>query len=117
GRLAVPARAGPPTHKPVTITVNGVIDPDGDPVAITIDSIRQDEPVDSGSCSDAGGVGTDQATVLVERDGQGDGRVYHIFFHAADPFGGVCTGEVTVCVPHDQGQGDDQGDVDQGEVN
>jgi hypothetical protein len=115
GAFAVPATAWPPNHKPITVTVNGVIDPDGDPVAITIDAIRQDEPVDSGSCSDASGVGTDQATVLVERDGQGDGRVYHIFFHAADPFGGVCTGEVTVCVPHDQGHGDDQGGDDQGD--
>ena len=105
-----PATAWPPNHKPVTVAVEGVTDPDDDPVAITIDDIRQDEPVDAGTCSDASGIGTDRATVLVERDGPGDGRVYHIVFHAADPFGGVCTGEVMLCVPHDQGHGGGCGD-------
>jgi hypothetical protein len=33
----------------------------------------------------------------------GDGRVYHIFFTASDPHGGVCTGVVKVGVPHDEG--------------
>ncbi|HJZ55938.1 MAG TPA: hypothetical protein VKE74_13295, partial [Gemmataceae bacterium] len=51
--FAVPDTAWPPNHKPVTVSVDGVTDPDGDPVAITIDAIRQDEPVDAGSCSDA----------------------------------------------------------------
>ena len=107
--FADPGVAWPPNHKPVAVAVDGVTDPDGDPVAITIDAIRQDEPVD-GSCSGAGGIGTDRATVLVERDGQGDGRVYHILFHATDPFGGACTGDVTLCVPHDQGHGGGCGD-------
>jgi len=110
GAFGVPATAWPPNHKPVTVVVDGVTDPDDDPVAISIDDIRQDEPVDTGTCSDASGIGTDRATVLVERDGPGDGRVYHIFFHAEDPFGGVCTGEVTLCVPHDQGHGGGCGD-------
>ena len=107
--FADPSVAWPPNHKPVTVAVDGVTDPDGDPVAITIDAIRQDEPAD-GSCSGAGGIGTDRATVLVERDGQGDGRVYHILFRATDPFGGACTGDVTLCVPHDQGHGGGCGD-------
>ena len=107
--FADPSVAWPPNHKPVTVAMDGVTDPDGDPVAITIDAIRQDEPAD-GSCSGAGGIGTDRATVLVERDGQGDGRVYHILFHASDPFGGACTGDVTLCVPHDQGHGGGCGD-------
>jgi hypothetical protein len=34
--------------------------------------------------------------------GNGDGRVYHIFFTADDGNGGVTAGEVTVDVPHDQ---------------
>ncbi len=108
--FAVPGNAWPPNHKPVTVTVADVTDPDGDPVAITIDAIRQDEPVDDGSCSGAGGIGTDHATVPVERSGQGDGRVYHFFFRAEDPSGGACTGDVTLCVPHDQGHGGGCGD-------
>ena len=48
--------------------------------------------------------------MLVERDGQGDGRVYRVLFHATDPFGGACTGDVTLCVPHDQGHGGGCGD-------
>jgi hypothetical protein len=108
--FAVPGTAWPPNHKPVTVTVEGVTDPDDDPVAITIDAIHQDEPVAASSCSVVGGIGTDRATVPVERDGSGDGRVYHISFHAADPFGGTCTGDVTLCVPHDQGHGGGCGD-------
>ena len=38
-----------------------------------------------------------------ERDGKGDGRVYHVAFTASDAFGASCSGEATVCVPHDQG--------------
>jgi hypothetical protein len=38
-----------------------------------------------------------------ERDGPGDGRIYHAQFKASDSLGASCSGEVTVCVPHDQG--------------
>lgn len=98
-----------PDHKFVPISILGVTDPDGDPVSITINSIFQDEPVKevgSGStCPDATGVGTATAQVRAERSGTGDGRVYHISFTADDGRGGTCTGEVKVCVPHDQGKG------------
>ncbi len=102
----------PPNHKFVLINILGVTDPDGDPVTITIDSILQDEPVDTfgdGSFSpDGQGIGTDTAQVRAERSGSkkvpGNGRVYHIFFTADDGKGGACTGEVLVGVPHDQGQ-------------
>jgi hypothetical protein len=103
----------PPNHHFVPITVEGVTDPDGDPVTITIDGIFQDEPLDSlgdGShVPDGMGVGTDTAHVRAERAGTkevpGDGRVYHIFYTASDGRGGDCDGEITVCVPHDRGQG------------
>ena len=37
-----------------------------------------------------------------DHDGHGgNGRVVHIFFEADDGEGGVCEGEVTVCIPHD----------------
>ena len=32
----------------------------------------------------------------------GNGRVYHISFTATDSFGGSCSSEVLVGVPHDQ---------------
>jgi hypothetical protein len=99
----------PPNHKFVAVNVLGVTDPDGDPVSITIDSIYQDEPVDTlgdGSFTpDGQGVGTDTAEVRAERAGTkkvpGNGRVYHIRFTANDGNGGSCTGEVLVGVPHD----------------
>jgi hypothetical protein len=103
----------PPNHKFVDINVIGVTDPDGDPITITIDSIYQDEPVDTYGdgkfTPDGQGVGTDTAEVRAERSGTkkvpGNGRVYHISFTADDGRGGACSGEILVGVPHDQGQG------------
>lgn len=102
----------PPNHKFVDISVFGVTDPDGDSVTITIDSIFQDEPVDTfgdGKFTPDGiGVGTDTAEVRAERAGTkkvpGNGRVYHINFTADDGKGGSCSGEVLVGVPHDKGK-------------
>jgi VCBS repeat-containing protein len=75
----------------VPVHILGVVDPEGDPVTITITGIHQDERVKTGGFSpDAMGVGTDTAMVRAERDGNGDGRVYHIFFTASDGNGGTC---------------------------
>jgi len=100
----------PPNNKFVAVNILGVTDPDGDPIAITITGIRQDEPVDTygdGSfVPDGRGVGTSTAEVRAERSGTakvpGDGRVYHIGFSASDGRGGTCSGVVRVGVPHDQ---------------
>jgi hypothetical protein len=93
----------------VNVSVGGVTDPDGDPVAITITGITQDEALNGvgqgNTCPDATGVGTATASLRAEREGGGDGRVYHLSFTADDGRGGHCTTTVTVCVPHDQGQG------------
>ncbi len=109
GATASPDALWPPNHQFEAITID-VIDPDGDPVTVTIDGIYQDEAVDakgSGNTSpDGQGVGTSTAEVRAERSGKGNGRVYHIYFIADDGRGGRCTGEVLVGVPHDQG-GDD----------
>lgn len=102
----------PPNHQFVGINVLGVTDPDGDPVAILIHKIRQDEPVntngDGSFTPDGQGVQTDTAAVRAERTGTnkvpGDGRVYHILFSGDDGRGGSCSGEVLVGVPHDLGQ-------------
>jgi hypothetical protein len=98
----------PPEHQFVMVNVLGVTDPEGDSLTITIDSIFQDEPVDTtgdGSFTpDGKGVGTDTAEVRAERVGSGNGRVYHISFSADDGHGGSCLGEVLVGVPKNQSQ-------------
>jgi hypothetical protein len=101
----------PPNHKLVSVGVQGVTDPQGQPLSIVIDGIRQDEPTnacgDGNTCPDASGVGTSTARVRAERTGTpqapGDGRVYHLSFTATDPDGHSCSGTVSACVPHDQG--------------
>jgi streptogramin lyase len=105
-------RLWPPNHKFVDINILDVTDPDGDVISILIDSIRQDEPVDTFGdgkfTPDGMGVGSDTASVRAERSGNkkvpGNGRVYHIDFTADDGNGKSCTGSVTIGVPHDQGK-------------
>lgn len=99
----------PPNHKLVAVTVQGVTDPEQDPVSIQITSITQDEPVnglgDGDTSPDGFGVGTNQALLRAERSGLGNGRVYAVSFTASDGKGGTCAGKVSVGVPHDQGKG------------
>jgi hypothetical protein len=93
----------PPNHNMVNVTIQGVTDPDGEPVTINIDQIKQDEPTDGTgdghTCPDGAGIGTSTAQVRAERSAQGNGRVYTIYFTASDGKGGSCQGSVTVCVP------------------
>jgi hypothetical protein len=91
----------------VPVAIAGVSDPDGDPVAVVVTGIAQDEPVGTasdGACPDGAGVGTSTPLLRAERDGHGDGRVYTVSFAANDARGGECEGTVTICVPHDQGR-------------
>jgi hypothetical protein len=100
-----------PNHRMVPVSVQGVTDPDNDPISITITSIRQDEPVnsvgDGNTEIDGAGVGTSTAEVRAERTGSkkvpGNGRTYHIGYSASDGNGGRCSGVVKVGVPHDLG--------------
>jgi len=97
----------PPNHQFEEITIEGVTDPDSDPVTIEITGIEQDEPVDDTgdghTCPDGQGVGTDTAELRQERKATllsgGNGRVYTISFTADDGQGGTCNGSVTVCAP------------------
>src|SRR6266446_1759859 len=95
---ANPAMLWPPNHQFVDVSVAGVTDPDADPVTITITGITQDEALNGGgsgnTCPDATGVGTATASLRAEREGTGDGRVYHIAFTGDDGRGGRCTGTV-----------------------
>lgn len=97
----------PPNGGFAPIHVLGVTDADGDAVSIIIDSIYQDEPVfgpgSGNSAPDGIGVGGSTAYVRAERNGNGDGRFYHIFFTASDGNGGSCSGEVIVVVPKNLG--------------
>lgn len=98
----------PPDHQFRTVTIEGLTDPEGDPLVTTITSIFQDEPVDeqgSGDTTtpDGRGVGTSVAEVKAERSGAQDSRFYHIGFVVDDGHGGSCTGTIRVVVPHDRG--------------
>ena len=117
----------PPNHSFVNITIEGVTDPDGDPITIEILNITSDEPTASThwsccehlevdfdqylcgcepqSCChapDAHGIGTETAQLRAERFGNGNGRVYVITFVASDGRGGESVGNVAVYVPHDE---------------
>ena len=94
----------PPSGRLVRIGIAGVTDADGDAVAVTVTGITQDEPPGD-NAPDARGIGDQSALVRAERRGTGNGRVYRITFSADDGRGGTCTGAVTVCVPHDRGNG------------
>jgi len=96
----------PPNHKYQSISINGVTDPDGDPVSTVVNYIKQDEPVNGLGDGDTSPDGTiSPLQVRAERSGTANGRVYQIGFTAEDGKGGQCSGTVTVCVPHDQGKG------------
>jgi hypothetical protein len=98
----------PPNHKMESVDLlaeTGITDPDDDPVSLTIESITQDESVSGHSdttAPDGSGKGTGVAEIRAERDGTGNGRVYHVDFTAKDDHGGSCNGTVVVTVPHSQ---------------
>jgi CSLREA domain-containing protein len=110
--VANPISLWPPNGKYFPVGVRGVTDPDQDPVTIIFTGIWQDEPV-SGNGPD-GLISPDHtsAQVRAKRAGNGDGRVYHLFFTASDAGGLTCTGEVRTTISHDQGNNGDL--VDQG---
>jgi hypothetical protein len=108
--FASPASIWPPNGRLVPIFVRGVTDPEGGFVSIVVTGVRQDEPLSRAGTPDATGTGTEGVSIRADRAGGGDGRVYRLSFTATDPQGASCTGMVTVCVPHDQGQGRTCGD-------
>jgi hypothetical protein len=119
---AHPQRLWPPDHKLADIKIIGVTDPDSRKVKVTVTQVTQDEPVgciarrgsrdyDEDDDETRGCRHTTPDAILhrdshvalrAERREHGNGRVYHITFQADDGAGGQCTGQVTVCVPHDR---------------
>lgn len=110
GAHASVARLWPPTLAMRTVSIEGVSDPDGDPVSLNIDYVLQDEPTlgrgQSGCtfCPDAEWAAS-VARLRAERDPTGNGRVYRLGFSATDGRNGYCNGSVVVCVPHDAAHG------------
>ncbi|HPA28042.1 MAG TPA: CARDB domain-containing protein, partial [Acidobacteriota bacterium] len=106
GAVASVTKLWPPNHKLAGISIQGVTDPDGDAVTLSVTSITQDEPVnglgDGDTSPDGFGVGTANPQVRAERSGTGNGRVYRINFKGTDAKGAECTGSVAVGVPHDK---------------
>jgi hypothetical protein len=106
---ASPSTLWPPDHKFRTVTIEGITDPDGDPLTVTIAGVFQDEPVngkgDGNTAPDAARGQGGSVLLRAERAGGGDGRVYQILFTATDPQGASCSFVVKVGVPHDQGAG------------
>jgi hypothetical protein len=104
--VASPALLWPPNRKMVAISIQGVTDPDGDPVEIFANLVTQDESPKGGASSrSASDAELAPLAVRAERNGRGmvpgNGRVYHASFSADDANGAACEGVVTVCVPHD----------------
>lgn len=98
----------PPNHKLRPITITGVSDPENQNVTITILSVTQDEPLNGlgdGDTAPDAVIQGDTVLLRAERAGGGNGRVYRVHFRADDGVGGVCTGSVTVSVPHDKRPG------------
>jgi hypothetical protein len=100
GAYAQPPYVWANDHQLLPVGVSGVTDPGGSVAAIAITAIFQDEP--TGGAPNASGLGTRQAQILAARDDAGDGRVYHVSFTATGSEGATCSGQVTVCVPHDR---------------
>ena len=131
--VAHPKRLWPPDHKLAGVKIMSVTDPDNQKIKLTVTHVTQDEPVGCSArrgsrdyCEDddaARGcchitpdaiIHTDSHVSLrAERRAHGNGRVYQITFQADDGQGGQCTGQVTVCVPHDR---HDRGCVDDGQM-
>jgi hypothetical protein len=99
----------PPNHKMVPVQINGITDPGGLQVTVSITGIMQDEPVDARdegrSWVDGNGVGTPTAFVRAARSRHGTGRIYFISFTATDTSSQSCSGTVEVFVPHEIDQG------------
>ncbi len=101
---AEPSELWPPDGRLVPVSVRGVSDPDGDPIAFTYTVVTQDATGPQGRGEDVRVV-DGQLFLRAERSGTGNGRVYQVRFVARDGKGGACEGTVTVNVPHDHRPG------------
>jgi hypothetical protein len=89
-----------------------------DTSGISVTAIYQDEPVGKNKSFPDGWItGLDTIELRAERDGKGDGRVYHVEFLGYLDLGSLvfCEGKVQIAVvPHDQGDDVDINAIDSG---
>jgi uncharacterized repeat protein (TIGR01451 family) len=84
------------------IGIQGVTDPENDPIRIRIQDIFQDEPTAglfAGDLTPDALFGTDMTQLRAESNPAGNGRTYAIDFTAEDDDFAHCSGTVKVCVP------------------
>lgn len=92
-----PVTLKPRDERLIDVAITGVTDPDGDPVTVTVTSLRQDEALKTAPCGDGAGVGGPVAALRATR-AAGRGRVYRVAFEATDGRGGRCSRTLTACV-------------------
>jgi hypothetical protein len=104
---ASPASLWPPNNKMVSVTVSAVVADACDPSPVTkIISVSSNEPTNSDAVANGKAVitGNMTLTLLAQRNGNGNGRIYTITVQCTDSAGNITTGTVTVVVPHDHGK-------------
>jgi dipeptidyl aminopeptidase/acylaminoacyl peptidase len=102
GLSASPDLMWPPNRRLRLVSLWGATDPEGDPVALEVVSVTQDEPVRGpGDPTRPDARPGDQEGVYLraERAPRGDGRVYSVEIAATDGFRGECRKTVKVTVP------------------
>ena len=103
---AEPSRLWPPDLSMVPVSITGVSDSTGAPVAIHVTGVTQDEAVSRRGLDDAcfdAKVVDGQLYLRRERGDSGNGRVYRVSFTAVARDGGSADGAVLVGVPRESG--------------
>ncbi len=96
---ATPDRLWSPNHDFVTVELASLSG-----AAITIEGVLQDEPTPK-KIPDCRLLAADRVELRAEREGSGNGRVYHVFYTAEGTGGEICAGELLVGVLDNQGSG------------
>jgi hypothetical protein len=99
---ATPSTLSPADHEYQTVAFSGAVDPDNNPVTLTVTGVTQDEPIAGTGPGDRDpDAKRSSGTLLLrrERSDSGDGRVYRVTLRGADGKGGSCTTTVAVSVP------------------
>ena len=93
----------PPNHSLVPITIEGVFDPDGDPINFELISVTIYEEGYSWEADlDEIDFDAENGLIRAERSGNGNGRIYAVEYIALDPDASFCDGFAYIYVPHDQ---------------
>ena len=91
GITAEPLFIWPPSVKMVTVTLSGWTDPDGNETAsLVITDVDQDEELTRKFDAQLGNSPDNTVKLRADRDGEGNGRVYHIFYIVTDSSGATC---------------------------